>query len=116
MRFPIPHLAILAATLVQVAACAHTAPTGAGDIVVAGYVEGVSDEVLDELGMNVLFTGRLRVTRVLRGTPPSSPLTIRYIAHTPYASDRVLKLRLRPWGDDAWVVCQPPGGRGYICR
>jgi hypothetical protein len=116
MSFADPRLAILAATLVQVAGCAHTAPNGAGDLIVEGYIEGVAEEILDEAGVNVLFKGRLRVTRVLRGTPPSSPLTIRYIAHTPYASDRVLKLHLRRWGDGAWVVCQRPGGRGYICR
>src|SRR3712207_4554877 len=90
---------VAAGTLLQVAACAHTSPTEATDLVGIGYAETLDTQVMDALGLDVRFTARLRVTRVLRGMPPSSLLTIRYIAHTSRASDRESEFHLRRAAD-----------------
>ena len=82
---------------------------------VIGQVETLGSEVMDEWGLNVQFTGRLKVIRVLRGTRPSSMLPIRYIAHTSRASDHESQLRLRRAEAGTWLVCRHDGGRGYNC-
>lgn len=106
---------VLAATLVSLSACAHIEPTEATDLVVVGQVQTTDSEVMDEWGLNVKFTGRLKITRVLNGTPPSDELPVRYIAHSGYASDHELEFRLRRAEDGAWLVCSRDSGRGYIC-
>ncbi len=81
-----------------------------------GQIETLSSEVLDEWGLNVAFTGALKITRVLKGNPSGSPLLVRYIAHSAYAPDRESKFRLRPAKNGDWLVCRQGNGRGYICR
>ena len=111
------HPFVLAAALVSLSACAHIARTGSTDLVVIGQVDTLDSEVLDEWGLNVKFTGRLKIIRVLRGAPPpSSSLPVRYIAHSSYASDRELQFRLRRVEDGSWLICSRGGGRGYICH
>lgn len=112
----LPRLILLAAILVKTTACAHLTPTEAIDLLVLGHVETFNSEGWDEWGLNGEFSGRLRVTRVLRGVPPSSLLPIRYIAHDSYASDRELELHLQRAGDGTWHVCSDGRGRGYICH
>lgn len=70
---------------------------------------------MDELGMNGIIEARLRVTRVVKGRPPSLMLKIRYIAHTFRSGDRAFRFRLRRDEDGTYLACSD-GGRGYICQ
>ena len=97
------------------AGCGHVPRSGTDDAVVVGRVQTLDHEVLDEWGLNVQFTGRLNVTRVVSGRPPSAVLTIRYIAHSSLAADREFPFRLRRSEGDVWLVCREGGGRGYVC-
>ena len=108
---------ILAGTLVEATGCAHRQALS-NDLLVTGYVVASDGgQVLDDLGLNVRFQGRLRVTRVLRGPLPGPFLNVQYIEHTSIASDREVRLHLRKASGGTWLVCQPAGGgRGYVCR
>lgn len=116
MWLSLPRRFVLAATCLSLSACAHIAPSGSTDLMVVGQIETSGSEVLDEWGLNVAFTGALKVNRVLKGKPPGSPLLVRYIAHSAYASDKETEFRLRPAKDGYWLVCRQGNGRGYICR
>jgi hypothetical protein len=78
-------------------------------------VENSNQEVLDDLGLNVEFTGRLTITHVHSGSAPSSILSIRYIGHSDLVPDHPVRLHLRRAKDGIWLVCGDRG-RGYICR
>jgi len=54
-------------------------------------------------------------SRAERGHPPSSVLTIRYIAHTDFAKDYEFGFRVRPDSNGKYLVCSEDGGRGYVC-
>jgi len=88
-----------------------------GDLVVLGYVSPRSYEALDEFGMSAMITAELRISKVLRGRPPSRALKIRYIARMDLPEDSELRFHLRrsPSGS-AWIVCKQGGGQGYICK
>lgn len=96
-------------------ACAHTPDVETNDLVVLGRVERIAYEPLDELSTDGLFTARLTLTRVIRGRPPSSVMTIRYVAHTDLVSDRDFRFRLHRSAGGDWLVCAKPGERGFAC-
>jgi hypothetical protein len=103
-------------TLPLVASAARDSSIQADDLVVFGRVQGLNYESLDEFSMDAQITARLTITRVVRGRPPSSVLTIKYIAHTDYAQDRIFRFHLRRSQEGGWLACSDDGGRGYICR
>lgn len=115
MRLANPPLVVLAATPVWLTGCAHIERVEATDLVVIGQVQTTGSEVMDEWGLNVKFDGRLKITRVLKGTAPADELPVRYIAHSEYASDGELEFRLRRAEGGTWLICRRGGGRGYIC-
>jgi hypothetical protein len=105
---------ILAAAMAPLASCAPVARDRTSDLVVYGLVEDVDHEVLDEWGINVAITAKLSITRVVRGTPPSRSLTIKYITHSGIPPGHAVRLRLRYSKEGYWLVCAE-GGRGYRC-
>lgn len=107
---------VLATTLPPVAGVARDSSIQADDLIVFGRVKGLSYGSLDEFSMDAQITARLTITRVVRGRPSSSVLTIKYIAHTDYAQDRIFRFHLRRSREGAWLACSDDGGRGYICR
>ena len=111
-----PRFLMLIATCAPLGACAHTGPAKSSDLVVVGQIETLSSASLDEWGMNVMFNGTLKVTRVLKGKAPPSPLPVRYIAHMEYLPRTEAKFRLRRAENGDWLVCRQGSGRGYICR
>jgi hypothetical protein len=106
----------MATAFPPVVGAARDSVTRADDLVVFGRVKGLNYESLDEFSMDAQITARLTVTRVVRGHPPSSVLTIKYIAHTDYAQDRTFRFHLRRSQKGVWLACSDDGGRGYICR
>ena len=84
-------------------------------LVVFGKVKTLDTEVLDDLGLNVRITARLRITRVVSGHPPSSTVKILYIAHMSMPKNEEVRLRLRRSDNGLYLVCSE-GGRGYICE
>jgi hypothetical protein len=106
----------LATTLPPVAGVARGSSIQADDLVVFGRVKGLNYESLDEFSMDAQITARLTITRVVRGRPPSPVLTIKYIAHTDYAKDRIFRFHLRRSQEGGWPACSDDGGLGYICR
>jgi hypothetical protein len=87
---------VFAATLAPAAGSARTSGIRTNDLIVVGQVRTLKYDVLDELGMNGEITAQLTITRVLRGRPPSSKLTIKYVAHSPLAEDRDVRFHLPP--------------------
>ena len=85
------------------------------DLVVVGRVKTVDYAALDDFGLNGQMTARLTITRTLRGRPPSSQLTIQYIAHSYLPEDSELRFHLRSTKNGIWLVCREGKGRGYIC-
>ena len=116
MWFLVPRFFVLAATCVSLSACTHFTPAGSTNLVVIGQIDTLSSASLDEWGLNVMFTGDLKITRVLRGKAPRSSLPVRYIAHTEYPSSMKTKFRLQRAKNGDWLVCRHGSGRGYICR
>jgi len=117
VRFALAFCSFAVATaLPPVASAAPDSIIRADDLVVFGRVKGLNYESLDEFSMNAQITARLTITRVVRGRPPSSVLTIKYIAHTDYARDRTFRFHLRRSRDGVWLACSEDGARGYICR
>ena len=110
------HPFALATACALLTACAHTAPAESTDLLVVGRIDTTGSTSLDEWGLNVMFTGDLKITRVLKGRPPPSPLPVRYIAHSAYASDREREFHLRRAENGSWLICREGSGRGYICR
>lgn len=87
------------------------------DIIVFGTVDTLRYESFDDdLTMDGQFTARLTITRVVKGRPPSSTLTIKYIAHTDRPADYVGRYHLRRSKNGIWLACKGRGGRGYICQ
>lgn len=88
-----------------------------GDLVVLAHASPRGYEPLDEFGMSGMITAELRISKVLRGRPPSRTLKIRYIAHMDLPEDSELRFHLRraPSGS-SWLVCKQGGGQGYICK
>ena len=107
---------ILAAALAPDAGAAPVSFNKATDLVVFGRVTTLSYEVLDEFGMNSAIVARLTITRVVRGRPPSSVLTIKYVGHSALVADHEFRFHLRPSKEGTWLVCNDSGGIGYICR
>ena len=107
---------IVAATLAAVAGPTLASSKHAHDLIVYGHVENQNHDFLDDLGLDVLITARLTITRSVKGQAPSSVLTIKYIAHSDLDENRDFRLHLRPGDDQAWLVCNDHGGRGYVCR
>ena len=107
---------ILTATLAPAAGAAPVSFNKATDLVVFGRVTTLSYEVLDEFGINSAIVARLTITRVVRGRPPSSVLTIKYITHSDLVADREFQFHLRRSKEGTWLVCNDGGGPGYICR
>jgi len=107
---------VLATTFLPVAGAARESSIQADDLVVFGRVKGLNYESLDEFSMNAQITARLTITRVVRGRPPSSVLTIKYIAHTDYAQDRTFRFHLRRSREGVWLACSDDGGRGSVCQ
>ena len=107
---------VLTATLAPVAGSARDSRIRADDLIVFGQAKGLKYQALDEYGLDGQFTAQLTITRVVHGRPPSSVLTIKYIAHTDLDEDRALRFHLRRSKDQIWLVCNDGGGRGYICR
>lgn len=117
MRFAlVPYLFFVAMTLPPTIGFARDSSIRTEDLVVWGRVKSLDYEALDEFGFNGQITARLTITRVVRGRPPSSVLTIKYIAHTNYVEDRAFRFHLRRSKDGAWLACSDGGGRGYVCR
>jgi hypothetical protein len=106
---------VLAATFPPVVGAARESSIRTDDLVVFGRVKGLDYESLDEFSMNAQITARLTITRVIRGRPPSPVLTIKYIAHTDYAKDRIFRFHLRR-SQEVWLACSDGQGRGYVCR
>ena len=81
-----------------------------------GHVQtlGVEPSADDVFAMNAIFTGQLSITRVISGRPPSSLLTVKYIAHMDRPGDE-MRFHLRRSHDGIWFVCNDGKGRGYIC-
>lgn len=96
-------------------ACAHNPDLETNDLVVLGRVERIAYEPLDELNIDGIFTARLTITRVIRGRPPSSVMTIRYVAHTDLVSDRDSRFRLHRSAGGDWLACAKPDERGFHC-
>ena len=106
----------LAATFAPVARSAPITPNKATDLVVFGRVTTLNYEVLDDLGMSTAITAQLTITRVVRGRPPSSVLTIKYIAHSDRVPDREFRFHLRRSKQGIWLACKDSVGVGYVCR
>lgn len=85
------------------------------DLVVVGRVKTVDYAALDDFGLNGQMTGQLTITRTLRGRPPSTQLTVRYIAHSYLPEESELRFHLRSAKNGIWLVCKQGEGRGYIC-
>ena len=115
MWLSVRHPFALAATCVSLSACAHVIPAKSTDLIVVGQIDTSGSASLDEWGLNVFFTGDLKITRVVKGRPPRSPLPVRYIAHSAYVSDSELEFHLRRAENGDWLVCRKGSGRGYIC-
>ena len=88
----------------------------ATDVMVSGRVETLKYAALrDGLVLDGEFTARLTIARIIRGRPPSSVLTIRYIAHTERHSTHVSRYHLRRSTDGVWLACRQKRELGYIC-
>ncbi|WP_156878135.1 hypothetical protein [Sphingopyxis sp. QXT-31] len=86
-------------------------------LVVTGKVETLDNEVIDEWGLNLIFTARMRIARVISGqSPRSATISIRYIGHGPMLQNKRMRLRLRRSEDGIYLVCSRGGSRGYICE
>lgn len=108
---------ILGAALVTASSCAHNTGVADSDLVVFGQVRTLHYEPLDEFGLSGVMTARLTITRVLSGRPPSSGLTVRYIAHSDLPPDEQFRFHLRRAANGIYVVCQlGRKQRGYICK
>jgi len=116
VRFVLALGAFVMATTLSPVAVARDSSGQADDLVVFGRVKGLNYESLDEFSIDARITARLTITRVVRGRPPSSVLTIKYIAHTDYAQDRTFRFHLRRSQEGVWLACSDGVGRGYVCR
>jgi len=105
----------VATGFVPIAGCAHVPAYNGSDLVVFGTVETLNYEAIDELAMNGRFTARLTINRVDKGRPPSSLMTIKYIAHADFERDREFRFHLQRSHDGTWLACKDQGV-GYICR
>ena len=103
------------AAAASMAGCTHVQRSST-DLVVIGHVQtlGVEPYPGDDLGMNAIITGRLSITRLISGRPPSSVLTVKYIAHMDRPTGE-MRLHLRRSNEGIWLVCNDGKGRGYIC-
>src|SRR5215204_4568995 len=110
MRFRVPYAFTLAAALAALSSCAHNTDVPNTDLVVFRQVRTFGYEPLDDFGMSGVMRGRLTITRVLRGRPPSPVLTIKYIAHTDLAPDEDFRFHLRRAEDGIYIACR--GGPG----
>ena len=116
MLLSVSHRFALAATCASLGACAHITPVESTDLVVVGQIDTTGSASLDEWGLNVMFTGDLKITSAVKGKPPRNPLPVRYIAHSAYASDRKIEFHLRRAENGDWLVCRDGSGKGYICH
>ena len=73
-------------------------------------------DIADDLIGHGWITADLRVTRTLRGKPPSQVLKIQYFAHTYLSEDQRVKLHLRRKEDNSYSVCAPAGSNGLQCN
>lgn len=88
----------------------------ATDVIVFGRVETSKCAALgDGLVLDGEFTARLTIARIIRGRPPSTVLTIRYIAHTERHATHVSRYHLRRSTDGVWLACRQKRELGYIC-
>lgn len=106
---------VLATSVSQEAGSTRRPSALADDLVIFGRVKSLKDEAIDDLSMDTLITARLTITRVVRGHPPASVLTIKYVAHTDFVEDREFRFHLRRSKDGIWLACGD-GSRGYLCR
>lgn len=106
---------ILATTLAPAAGFARNPGGQVDEFVVFGRVKTLSHEALTDDSMDTQVIARLTVTRVVRGRPPSSVLTIKYIAHTDFVENLDFRFHLQRSKDGVWLACGD-GGRGYVCR
>lgn len=116
VKFPALYTFTAVAILAAVAGCAHDGNSPTTDLVVFGKVRTLAYEPLDDLGDSQI-TARITITRVLSGRPPSSVLTIKYIAHAGLTPDQEFRFHLQRSTEGIWLVCSGgEGRRGYICR
>lgn len=114
-----PRRAKLAVALaVSVAGCAtpHVSAPPA-DLLVRGRLENLDAEMsadLDDLLGHGWITGRIYVSRVLRGHVGARILPVRYFAHTSYAAGDAV-FRLIPDPNGGYLICGPRGGTGVRC-
>lgn len=61
------------------------------------------------------ITARFKPVRILRGRVATPTITVRYLAHTYWSEDRLIRLRLRPRPSGIYVVCAERDEEGLKC-
>ncbi|WP_294040444.1 hypothetical protein [Sphingomonas sp.] len=90
----------------------------AGDAIVLGTVKNLdyrAANMPDDILGHGWITADLHITKVERGTVPTSDLKVRYFAHTYRYGDRILRFHIRPSGDGIYSVCAKRG-EGVRCK
>ncbi|MDQ0249199.1 hypothetical protein J2W22_001246 [Sphingomonas kyeonggiensis] len=86
-----------------------------GDLIVKGHVATRDYETLDsEFSLSAIMVADLKISKVLKGRPPSRTLTIRYIAHMDLPRDGEFTFHLRR-SAGRWVACRKGLHEGYVC-
>jgi integration host factor subunit beta len=105
------------ALTVSLAGCATPHVSAPPDLLVRGRLENLDAEMSadpDDLLGHGWITGRIYVSRVLRGHVGARVLPVRYFAHTSYAA-RYGVFRLIPDPNGGYLICGPRGGTGVRC-
>jgi hypothetical protein len=110
---------LLLLTLAVATAQSEGRPSPPPDLEVVGQllcnVDFGSIEDPDDLLGHGWVTAHFRITRAVRGKPPSHLITIRYLAHTYRLANSPMRLRLRVNANGIYTVCAEPGGQGLVC-